>query len=115
MTVPGATIRHPALRADSLWICHGDETNQVLGFLRTVGSNLVLAVVNLGTRTFSNHEYGVSTTGLAGRWTQILCSQDPAYGGWAGAGNAFHEPWTQSDGKIYVNVPEWSIGLFRRI
>jgi 1,4-alpha-glucan branching enzyme len=106
---------NPALRADSLSICHWDETNQVLGFLRGVGANLVLAVVNLGPRTFSNHSYGVRTAGLAGRWTQMLCSQDPAYGGWAGAGNAYHEPWTQTDGHIYVNLPEWSVSLFRRL
>jgi 1,4-alpha-glucan branching enzyme len=56
--------------------------------------------------------YGVAT-GQAGRWQQILCSQDAWFGGWDGAGNAFYEPWTQADGRIYINVPQWSVTMFR--
>ena len=26
---------------------------------------------------------------------------------------AFHEPWTQADGRIYINVPQWSVTMFR--
>jgi 1,4-alpha-glucan branching enzyme len=74
----------------------------------------VLTIVNLGETNFGNHGYGVSTDWQLGQWTQILCSQDAQFGGWDGAGNAFHEPWTQSDGRIYVNVPKWSVVMFRR-
>ncbi len=73
----------------------------------------VLVVVNCGDHTFSDHRYGVSTGGQGGQWTQILCSQDAAFGGWDGAGNAFWEPWTQADGKVYLNVPQWSVVMMR--
>ena len=36
------------------------------------------------------------------------------FGGWDGAGNAFLEPWTQPDGRVYVNVPKWSGLILRR-
>jgi 1,4-alpha-glucan branching enzyme len=70
-------------------------------------------VVNFGVGSFGNHGYGVGT-GMDGQWTQILCSQDSAYGGWDGAGNAFHEPWTQGDGKIYINVPKLGLVVMKR-
>jgi 1,4-alpha-glucan branching enzyme len=105
---------NPALRSDSLEVPHEDPANQVLGFVRELYDNAVLVVVNLGNADFTGHGYGVSTGGRFGRWTQILCTQDPAFGGWDGAGNAFHEPWTQADGRIYINLPKWSVLVFRR-
>ena len=90
---------NPALRADSLDVTHEDHDNQVLGFVREPDDNVVLVVVNLGDRTFGDHGYGVRTGGRGGQWTQVLCTQDAAFGGWDGAGNAFHEPWTQADGR----------------
>ena len=74
----------------------------------------MLVVVNLGERNFGDHGYGVRTGGHDGQWTQMLCTQDAAFGGWDGAGNAFHEPWTQADGQVYVNLPKWSVLMFRR-
>jgi 1,4-alpha-glucan branching enzyme len=106
--------RNPALRADSLAIPHEDYANQVLGFVRQLYDNLVLTVVNLGEQNFVDHSYGVGTGGHDGQWTQILCTQDAAFGGWDGAGNAFHEPWTQPDGKVYINLPKWSVVMLRR-
>jgi 1,4-alpha-glucan branching enzyme len=106
--------QHPALRADSLAIPHEDPANQVLGFVRQSGNNLVLTVVNLGEQNFSNRSYGVRTGGNGGQWTQVLCTQDAAYGGWDGAGNAFYEPWTQPDGMLYINLPKWSVVMFVR-
>jgi 1,4-alpha-glucan branching enzyme len=106
--------RNPALRADSLAIPHEDYANQVLGFVRQLYDNLVLTVVNLGEQNFVDHSYGVGTGGHGGQWTQILCTQDAAFGGWDGAGNAFHEPWTQPDGKVYINLPKWSVVMLRR-
>ena len=105
---------NPATRAPSLAIPHEDTTNQVLGFTRQSGDNTILVVANLGERTFAERGYGVRTGGLWGQWTQILCTQDAAFGGWDGAGNAFYEPWTQADGQLYVNLPKWSVVVFRR-
>jgi 1,4-alpha-glucan branching enzyme len=106
---------HPALRADSLDVTHEDRDNGVLAFVREAGDDVVLVVVNLGGRTFRDHGYGVRTGGRTGRWTQTLCTQDAAFGGWDGAGNAYHQPWTQADGMAYVNVPAWSVVVMRRI
>ena len=106
--------QNPALRSESLAIAHEDYTNQVLGFVRQLYDNLVLTVVNLGEQNFVDHSYGLGTGGHNGQWTQILCTQDTAFGGWDGAGNAFHEPWTQADGKVYINLPKWSVVMFRR-
>jgi 1,4-alpha-glucan branching enzyme len=110
------TVRwlNPALRADSLAIPHEDHTNQVLGFVRQLYDNVVLTVVNLSEQNFIDYSYGVRTGGHNGQWTQILCTQDTAFGGWDGAGNAFHEPWTQADGYVYINLPKWSVVMLRR-
>ena len=104
---------NPALRSDTLIITHEDTNNQVIAFKRWAEGNLVLTVVNLGHTNFRNHVYGVSTGNQFGQWTQILCTQDKAFGGWDGAGNAFHEPGTQSDGRIYINLPKLSVVMFR--
>jgi 1,4-alpha-glucan branching enzyme len=103
---------NPALRADSLTISHEDNANQVLAFVRQCYGNVVLIVVNLSEQNFSNHSYGVITGRYEGQWTQMLCTQDASFGGWQGAGNAFHEPWTEGDGKIYINLPKWSVVMF---
>jgi 1,4-alpha-glucan branching enzyme len=104
----------PALRADSLYVTHEDHDNQVLGFVRELYEHVVLAVVNLSELSFTGHGYGVRTGGRGGQWTQLLCTQDAAFGGWDGAGNAYHEPWTQADGNLYINLPKWSVVIFRR-
>ncbi len=105
---------HPALRAGSLEIPHEDPVNQVLGFARELHGSSLLTVVNLSERNFDGHGYGVRTGGRRGQWTQVLCTQDAAFGGWDGAGNAFHEPWTQDDGMVYINLPKWSVVILRR-
>jgi 1,4-alpha-glucan branching enzyme len=107
--------RNPALRADSLCVTHEDQDNQVLAFTRASGDNLVLVVVNLGERNFGDHGYGVRTGGNHGQWEQILCTQDAAHGGWDGAGNAYYQPFTTSDGQLYINVPKLSVLAFRRL
>ncbi len=104
---------NPALRGDTLIITHEDIDNQVIAFKRWADGNLVLTVVNLGYGNFRNYAYGVSTDNQFGQWTQILCTQDSAFGGWDGAGNAFYEPWTQSDERIYINLPKLSVVMFR--
>jgi 1,4-alpha-glucan branching enzyme len=74
----------------------------------------VLTVVNLSEQNFYNHSYGVRAGGHNCQWTQILCTQDAAFGGWDGAGNAFYDPWTQVDGHVYINLPKWSVVMLRR-
>lgn len=105
--------QNPALRSDTLAITHEDYQNQVIGFKRWAGNNVVLTILNFSDNDFSHHEYGVSTGGQMGKWSQILCSQDNAFGGWDGAGNAYHNPWAQQDSKIYINLPKWSILMFQ--
>lgn len=104
---------NPALCSDSLIVAHLDRDNGVLAFKRWRDGNLVLTVVHLGEANFTDHSYGVATDGQYGQWTQVLCTQDAAFGGWHGAGNAYYEPWTQQDGRIYVNLPKWSVVVFR--
>jgi 1,4-alpha-glucan branching enzyme len=104
----GARWNQEALRFGSLVWTHEDP-NKVLAFRRDWNGQRILVIVNFGSTDWTDHSYGVGTGGQRGQWTQILCSQDAAYGGWDAAGNAFHEPWTQDDGKIYVNVPKFSV------
>ncbi len=105
----------PALRAPGLDIPHDDRFNGVIGIKRwdAASGDVVLVTANMGDTDFTARNYGVSTGGQPGQWTQILCTQDAAYGGWDGAGNAFHEPFTQPDGRIYINLPKWSVVMFR--
>jgi len=71
-------------------------------------------VVNFGGRDWvGGHDYGVGTGGAQGQWQQVFCSQDAEYGGWHGAGNAYYEPWTQPDGKVYLNVPKYGVLVMR--
>jgi len=106
---------NPALRSETQpIITQPDADNRVLAFKRWASDgNVVLAIVNLGDTNFENHSYGVRTDHQFGRWTQILCTQDASFGGWDGAGNAFHEPETQPDGMIYINLPQWSVVMMR--
>jgi 1,4-alpha-glucan branching enzyme len=103
---------HQALRSGHLEVTHRDASG-VIAFKRwNNAGDLVLVVVNASNSTYSGKSYGVAT-GQNGRWQQLLCSQDSWFGGWDGAGNAFYEPWTQADGHIYINVPQWSVTMFR--
>jgi 1,4-alpha-glucan branching enzyme len=104
---------HEALRRGSLAWTHEDRTNKVLAFRRDWGNEHILVAVNFGPTNFENHGYGLRP-GMDGQWTQILCSQDSRYGGWDGAGNAYHEPSTQGDGLIYINVPKFSVVTMKR-
>lgn len=106
---------NPCLRGEYMEITHQDTDNSVIAFKRWLPGQpgAVLVVVNCGDHAFCDREYGVSTGGQGGQWTQILCSQDAAFGGRDGAGNAYHEPWTQADGKVYLSAPEWSVVMMR--
>jgi 1,4-alpha-glucan branching enzyme len=103
---------HPALRSGGLEVTHRDPRG-VIAFKRwNDDGDLVLVVVNASDTSYTGASYGVAT-GQQGRWQQVLCSQDARFGGWDGAGNAFTEPWTQGDGRLYLNVPQWSVTMFR--
>jgi 1,4-alpha-glucan branching enzyme len=103
---------HVALRNGSLEVTHRD-TNGVIAFKRwNNAGDVVLVVVNASDHSYTSASYGVAT-GQAGRWEQILCTQDAWFGGWHGAGNAYYQPHTQADGRVYVNVPQWSVTMFR--
>jgi 1,4-alpha-glucan branching enzyme len=100
----------PALRSETLSVTHRDDDNRVVAFKRWNNSgSVVLTILNLGDRTFDSQSYGVRTGEQPGRWRQVLCSQDAAYGGWDGAGNAYSEPSTQANSMLYLNVPKWSV------
>jgi 1,4-alpha-glucan branching enzyme len=103
---------HVALRNGGLEVTHRDPSG-VIAFKRWNNfGDVVLVVVNASDRSYTGTSYGVSTS-QDGRWQQILCSQDAWFGGWDGAGNAYYEPWTQADGRIYINVPQWSVTMLR--
>lgn len=103
---------HVALRNGSFEVTHRDR-NGVIAFKRwNNAGDVVLVVVNASDRSYTGASYGV-VTGQTGQWDQILCTQDAWFGGWDGAGNAYYQPYTQNDGKIYVNVPQWSVTMFR--
>jgi 1,4-alpha-glucan branching enzyme len=104
--------RHDVLRTGGLEWTHEDP-NRILAFRRDAGNQSILVVVNFSDTSYGPFNYGVSTGGKQGQWTQILCSQDAPYGGWDGAGNAFHEPWTGADGKIFISVPKESVVAFK--
>jgi 1,4-alpha-glucan branching enzyme len=102
-----------ALRRGSLDWTHEDQNNKVLAFRRDWGDQHVLVVVNFSAKNFTDHSYGVYA-GMQGQWTQILCSQDSAYGGWDGAGNAYYEPSTRDDGKVDLNLPKFGVIVMKR-
>ncbi|MCX7921523.1 MAG: alpha-amylase family glycosyl hydrolase [Clostridia bacterium] len=108
---------NPALRNETIDIVHEDYDNKVLAFKRYVpgGDNVILTIVNVSSRDFGGHSYGAHTGGQRGQWEQIFCSQDPIYGGREGVGNAFYQPWTQGDGRIYINVPRFSVVMMKLI
>jgi 1,4-alpha-glucan branching enzyme len=103
---------HAALRNGNIEVTHRDPSG-VIAFKRwNDAGNLILVIVNASDQSYTGTSYGV-TPGQAGRWEQILCSQDAWFGGWDGAGNAFYQPWTQADGRVYINLPQWSVLMFR--
>jgi 1,4-alpha-glucan branching enzyme len=110
-----ARWNNPALRTHTLDFTHRDRDNGVLAFKRWNDSgNVVLVVAHFGERQWQNRDYGVETR-TPGRWEEIFNSQSPEYGGYENSGNFGHRPWTQADGKIYVNLPKWSVQIWRKV
>ena len=115
MDVNNIRWQNLALRSDILQVTHTDYNNNVLAFKRWSSNNVILTVVNMGNNNFGNHSYGVSMGGESGHWQQIFNSQAANYGGWNGSGNYGYNPWVQSDNKIYINLPKWSVLMFKKI
>jgi 1,4-alpha-glucan branching enzyme len=106
---------HPALRQGSVEITHADYSNNIIAFRRWNNEgDVILVVINASDNNFTNHAYGLNTR-QSGRWQQILCSQDSEFGGWHGAGNAYYDPYNQNDELIYINIPQWSVLIFKSI
>jgi 1,4-alpha-glucan branching enzyme len=104
-----------ALRSDTLQFIHEDRTNTVLAFKRWHESgNIIVVVVNLSDRQWQEHDYGIHMGGEIGRWEEIFNSQSPQYGGWNDSGNYGRNLQVQADGKIYINLPKWSVLIFRK-
>ena len=109
------TVRweHPALRNGMLEITHEDYPNNILAFKRwNVEGDVILTVLNLGDISFTDRSYALGTC-QSGKWQQILCSQDAEFGGWDGAGNAYYDPCTDSGNRININIPQWSVLMFK--
>jgi len=47
-------------------------------------------------------------------WEEVFNSQSPQYGGWNDSGNYGHGLQTQADGKLDINLPKWSVLIFRK-
>ncbi len=103
-----------ALRSDTLQYTHEDQGNKILAFKRWSGGNVILVVVNIGDGDWTGHSYGVSMGGESGQWQEIFNSQSAGYGGWDNSGNYLYDPWVQGDNKIYINIPKWSVLMFRK-
>jgi len=107
---------NPALRADSdPCFTHVDEQNGVLAFERRDGrGNMVLVVVNLSDRQWTDPIYQV-TAGFPGdHWVEIFNSQAPQYGDWPDSGNYLADLRVGADGRFAIRMPKWSVLLFRR-
>jgi 1,4-alpha-glucan branching enzyme len=106
---------HPALRSPAGNVVHRDFTNQVVAFKRyTFDGDLLLVVVNAGDSQWTSNSYGVDMQGESGRWKEIFNSQSPDYGGIFTVGN-FNTELQVSDGRLWINLPAWSVLMFQKL
>ncbi|HEV8606140.1 MAG TPA: alpha-amylase family glycosyl hydrolase [Tepidisphaeraceae bacterium] len=104
--------QNPALRSDSLEPKHEDPANAVLAFKRwSNNGNIVLVVVNAGEGEWRFSDYGITMGGDTGGWREIFNSQAPYFGGYD-CGNPGQTLWVQADGRLYINLPKWSVLMF---
>jgi 1,4-alpha-glucan branching enzyme len=104
--------RNPALRGDTLQFVHEDRDNGVLAFRRwNDQGNVVLIVVNIGEGEWRFSDYGLTTGGDGGSWREIFNSQAPDFGGYD-CGNPDRTIYVQGDGRLYINLPKWSVLMF---
>jgi 1,4-alpha-glucan branching enzyme len=106
--------QHPALRSPAGNVVHVDYPGQVAAFKRyTYDGDLVLVIVNLSDNSWSNYSYGINLSGEGGAWIEIFNSQSPTYGGFDSTGN-FGDNLGINDGKLFLNIPCWSVLMFRK-
>ena len=106
---------NPALRSSTLQFIHEDCTNTVLAFKRWHEfGNIVMVVVNLSDHQWQNCDYGIHMGGEIGQWEEIFNSQAPQYDGWNDSGNYGYNLRVQGDGKLYINLPKWSVLMFTK-
>jgi 1,4-alpha-glucan branching enzyme len=106
---------HPALRSPAGNVVHVDRQGQVVAFKRyTYDGDVVLVVVNVSDNQWSNGGYGVLMGGESGAWEEIFNSQAPVYGGVNTTGNFGASLFVAGDGKLYINLPSWSVLMFRK-
>ena len=104
-----------ALRSATLQFTHEDHANTVLAFKRWhEGDNIVTIIVNLSNHQWQDCDYGIHIGGEMGRWEEIFNSQAPLYDGRDGSGNYGYDIQVQRDEKLYVNLPKWSVLIFRK-
>jgi 1,4-alpha-glucan branching enzyme len=107
--------QHPALRGPAGSVTHTDLQGGVVAFKRyTQEGDLLLIVVNASDSQWAFHDYGVSTDGESGSWTEIFNSQAPDYGAVDSTGN-FAEQLAITDGQLFINLPRWSLLVFRKL
>jgi 1,4-alpha-glucan branching enzyme len=105
---------HRALRSPAGNVTHVDRQGQVVAFKRyTYDGDIVLVVVNVSDNQWAFHDYGVNLGGEAGTWLEIFNSQAPEYGGFGSTGN-FGEHLGERAGKLFINLPRWSVVMFRK-
>ena len=106
---------NPAFRSDTLQFIHEDRTNTVLAFKRwNDEGNIIVVVVNLSDRQWQEHDYGLHMGGEIGRCSEIFNSQSPQYDGWNDSDNYQDDLQVQADEKLHINLPKWSILLFKK-
>jgi 1,4-alpha-glucan branching enzyme len=107
--------QRPALRSPAGNVVHVDRTSQVVAFKRYTGDgDLLLVVVNASDAQFAFHDYGVQMGGESGTWLEVFNSQAPLYGGIDTTGN-FDERLPVTDGKLFINLPRWSVLVFQKV
>jgi 1,4-alpha-glucan branching enzyme len=105
---------HPALRSPAGNVTHVDRQGQVVAFKRySFDGDLVLVVVNASDNQWAFHDYGVDLGGENGTWIEIFNSQAPEYGGFDTTGN-YGEYIGERDGKMFINLPRWSVVMFKK-
>jgi 1,4-alpha-glucan branching enzyme len=52
--------------------------------------------------------------GESGRWQEIFNSQSPPYGGMGTTGNFQTDRYVVNDGRLYINLPSWSVLMFQK-
>ena len=71
-------------------------------------------VVNASSKQWEGRSYGVKTGGDARPLVEVFNTQAAEYGGWETSGNKEAEV-APKDGKAFMNVPKWSVLVFKPV